>query len=214
MKKYSKTNLQNNFVDCEKNLIKPFQKSAESTEKEKWLKKSGKKGFTLVELMVVVAVLAMLISFSVVSMASVNRRKATKVGRLIDSELTLLASNAYSRDGMWRLEISYDKTEDQYILTQQYNTADVNTEEKWEEKWFDFSKVIISDNVEISLGGNSFNKNKTEETCYIAVSKENGYYLTEGAFENYFCDKIFVHSASKVVTVDMSKESGGHRVID
>jgi prepilin-type N-terminal cleavage/methylation domain-containing protein len=210
MKKNSKTNLQNKFVACDKNLIKPFQKSAESTENEKWLKKSGKKGFTLVELMIVVVVLAILVSFSVVSMVSVNRRKATKVGKLIDSELTLLASTAYSRDGMWRLEISYDENEDQYILTQQYNTEDVYDEEKW----FDFSKVIISDNVEISLGGDSFNKNNTEETCYIAVSKENGCYLTEGAFETYFCDKIFVHSASKVVTIDMSEKSGGHRVID
>ncbi len=210
MKRYSKTNLQNKFVTCEKNLIKPFQKSAENTENEKWLRKSGKKGFTLVELMVVIAVLAMLISFSVVSMASVNRRKATKVGKLIDSELTLLASNAYSRDGMWRLEISYDEDEEQYVLTQQYNTENVYDEEKW----YDFSKVIISDSVEISLGGTSFNKNKTEETCYIAVSKENGCYLTEGAFEDYFCDKIFVHSLSKVVTIDMSKESGGHRVVD
>ncbi len=169
-------------------------------------KKSKKAGFTIVELMVVTAVLSVLVAFSVGALASVTRRKATKVGKLIDSELTTLASNAYSRDGVWRLEFEYNEEDDCYVLTQQYCTDDEN--------WVDFSSVSLSSDVDISFGGEDYDEEKSGGTHYVAVSREKGCYLTDGAFEGYFCDKIFVHSASKVVTIHMSPESGGHRVID
>jgi prepilin-type N-terminal cleavage/methylation domain-containing protein len=170
------------------------------------LKKSKKAGFTIVELMVVTAVLSVLVAFSVGALASVTRRKATKVGKLIDSELTTLASNAYSRDGVWRLEFEYNEEDDCYVLTQQYCIDDEN--------WVDFSSVSLSSDVDISFGGEDYDEEKSGGTHYVAVSREKGCYLTDGAFEGYFCDKIFVHSASKVVAIHMSPESGGHRVID
>ncbi len=187
------------------NLIDREKKSAESIKSG--LNSSKKSGFTLVELIVVVTILSLLVSFSVVSMASVNRRKATRAGKLIDSELTTLASNAYSRDGSWRLEFEFDETEKCYVLTQQVNTVDPDKEIAWE----DFSKIKLSKNVDISFGGDEYNESNSGGTHYISVSREKGCYVTD---EGYFCDTIYVHSASKVVTIYLSSESGGHRVLD
>ncbi len=186
------------------NLIK---KSAH--DKADDLKKSKKAGFTLVELLIVVAVLALLVGFSVGAMSSVNRRKATRAGKIIESELTLLTSNAYSREGAWRLELSFDDKDECYVLTQQYNISDPNDEEYW----VDFSEKKLSPMVSLSFGGDEYDEEKSKGTHYISVSREKGKYLTQKD-GNYFCDKIFVHSASKVVTVHLSSESGGHRVVD
>lgn len=173
------------------------------------MKKSKKAGFTLIELIVVVAVLAILVGFSIGSMASVNRRKATRAGKIIDSELTLLASNAYSREGMWRLTFDYIESEDCYQIIQQYNTSnDVDGD------WVDFSQKKLSSNIDLSFGGDEYDPDQEEKEIYISLSREKGCYLVEGEFEDYFCDKIFVHSANKVVTIHMSPESGGHRVED
>lgn len=172
--------------------------------------KSKKAGFTLVELVVVSAVIAILVAFSAGSMASVNRRKATRVGKIIDSELTTLASNAYSREGYWRLKFAYDEEEECYVVTQQYNVSDGVSDDKWE----DFSRTVLASSVDMSFGGDKYDKANSGDTYYVAVSREKGCYLTDGLFEGYFCDNIYVHSAAKVVTIHMSLESGGHRVVD
>ena len=187
-----------NFTNKTKNSINETAECAS--------KKSKKAGFTLIELVVVVAVIAVLVSLSAASISSVNRRKATKIGKIIDSELSILASNAYSRDGDWRLEFRYDNNEKCYVLTHQYCTDGIN--------WVDFSSTTLSSYVDISFGGDKYDKNNSGGIHYVSVSRENGCYRTEGAFSRYFCDKIFVHSASKVVTIHMSPESGGHRVED
>lgn len=194
------------------------------------LKKSRKSGFTLIELIVVVAVIAVLVAFSAGTFVSVTRRKATRVGKLIDSELTLLASNAYSRDGYWRLVFEYDPKEEGYVMIQQFNTAEKPKDEvqddeltdgqdnklydKWNEQWNDFSRTPLSSSVDLSFGDDVFDESKDRNTYYIAFSRENGYYLTEGEFNGYFCGNIYVRSAAKIVSVNMSRESGGHRVVD
>ncbi len=170
--------------------------------KSEQLKKSKKSGFTLIELIVVVAILALMVSFSIGSMVSVARRKATRTGRIIESELTILASNTYSREGDWRLEFEFNEDEGHYVMTQQFNTGD---------GWVDFSAINLPSSVDISFGGDTYDAKNSGETYYISLSREKGHYLTGNP---YFCDNIFVHSASKVVTIHMSSESGGHRVID
>ena len=171
--------------------------------KSEQLKKSKKSGFTLIELIVVVAILALMVSFSIGSMVSVARRKATRAGKVIESELTLLASNTYSREGDWRLEFAFNEDEGHYVMTQQFNTGG---------GWVDFSAINLPSSVDISFGGDAYNDNyEYDGPIYISLSREKGHYLTGTGF---FCDNIFVHSAAKVVTIHMSSESGGHRVID
>ncbi len=194
------------------------------------LKKSRKSGFTLIELIVVVAVIALLVAFSAGTFVSVTRRKATRVGKLIDSELTLLASNAYSREGQWRLVFEYDPEEKVYVMIQQFNTAekpkddvedddltdvqDNNMNDKWNDQWNDFSRTPLSPSVELSFGDDDFDEADNKDTYYISLSREKGCYLSEGIFEGEFNGNIYVRSANKVVTIHMSKESGGHRVVD
>lgn len=168
-------------------------------------KKSKKAGFTLIELIVVVAVMAVLVGFSVASFASVNRRKATKIGKIIDSELSVLASHAYSRDGEWRLAFTYDESEECVVLTHEFKNSD---------NWVAFESLSLASDVDISFGGSDYDPDKSlkddDDAYYVSVSREKGHYRTGNG---YFCDKIFVHSSSKIVTIEMSPESGGHRVV-
>ena len=109
------------------NLIKSSLKSADNEINGiEALKKSKKAGFSLIELVVVVAIIAVLVGFTAGSLASVNRRKATKIGKLIDSELTVLASHAYSRDGIWRLQFTYDLSNLLDILKCRGNKTQLN----------------------------------------------------------------------------------------
>ncbi|MBE6648165.1 MAG: prepilin-type N-terminal cleavage/methylation domain-containing protein [Ruminococcaceae bacterium] len=199
------------------------------------LKKSRKSGFTLIELIVVVAVIALLVAFSTATFVSVTRRKATRVGKLIDSELTLLASNTYSREGQWRLVFEYDPKEKVYVMIQQFNIAekpkddvedddltdgqDNKMNDEWNDQWNDFSRTPLSPSVELSFGDDDFDESDNKDTYYISLSREKGCYLSEGvfaedSFEGEFNGNIYVRSANKVVTIHMSKESGGHRVVD
>ncbi len=190
-----------------------LSESAENLQEETSVKKSKKAGFTLIELIVVVAVLALLVGLTAGSLVSVNRRKATSVGKIINSELDVLASHAYSRDGAWRLEFRYDEDEECYVLTHQFNTGNVENAADW----VSFEEVKLPSAIGVSFGGDEYKEATDEEKekiYYVAISREKGHYLTEGKFEGYFCDKIFVHSAAKVVTIELSAESGGHRVID
>lgn len=186
------------------NLILLDSESVEVSENSP--KKSKKAGFTMIELIVVITILAILVGMSAASMISVSRRKATRAGKLIDSELTLFASNAYSKDGVWRMEFRLDPNDGCYVLTQQYNTDEALADGKW----VDYSRVKLGADVDISFGGDDYDGDNSGGTYYISLSREKGNYITEG----YFCDKIFVHSAAKVVTIDLSSQSGGHRVID
>ena len=188
-------------------LNKIMSKSADDKQAE--LKKNKKAGFTLIELIVVVAVLAVLVGLSIGSMASVNRRKATRAGRIIDTELTLLASNVYSREGMWRLKFEHVEDENCYKMVHQYNlSGDVDG------AWIDFAEKKLEAKIDLSFGGDSYDADQEEKDVFITLSREKGCYLVDGDFNGYFCDKIFVHSAAKVVTIHMSSESGGHRVED
>ncbi len=180
---------------------------SKKSEKSGELKNNKKAGFTMIELIVVVAVLALLVAFTIGSLASVARRKATRAGKIIDSELTLLASNTYSREGAWRLEFAFDPADGCLVMTQQYNTGNVNDTKDW----VDFSEIKLASSIDVSFGGDTYDKKRTGGTHYVSLSREKGHYITG---EGFFCDKIFVHSASKVVTIHMSPESGGHRVID
>ena len=174
------------------------------------LKRSRKAGFTLVELIVVVAILSILVAFSAGTLVSVTRRKATRVVKVIDSELTLLASNAYSREGCWRLMFEYDSKEEGFFMIQQFNTSEnLDTD-----AWVDFSKTALSSSVDLSFGDDVFEKEDEEKSYCVSLSREKGCYLTEGAFDGYFCGNIYVRSADKIVCLNMSKESGGHRVVD
>jgi prepilin-type N-terminal cleavage/methylation domain-containing protein len=204
------------------NLIKSSLKSADNEINGiEALKKSKKAGFSLIELVVVVAIIAVLVGFTAGSLASVNRRKATKIGKLIDSELTVLASHAYSRDGIWRLQFTYDEAEDVTILTHQYNTSSLNDDD-FDTKWVDFESVYLPYSIDISFGGDEYSEDNSLKNnddlrnagVFVSVSREKGHYLTDGKFDGYFCDNIHVHSAAKVVTIEMFSESGGHRVID
>ena len=186
------------------NLILPDSKPVKLSENG--IKKSKKGGFTLIELVVVIAVIAILVGISTASMVSVSRRKATRAGKLIDSELTLFASNAFSKDGAWRLEFRLDPNDDCYVLTQQYNTD----ESLAADQWVDYSEIRLGSDVDISFGGDEYDEDNSGGTFFVSLSREKGNYLTEG----FFCEKIFVHSAAKVVTIDLSSQSGGHRVID
>lgn len=204
-------NTENKFIDNEiienENLISESADS-ESADTDA-VKKSKKAGFTLIELIVVIAIMSILVGLSAGSMVSVKRRKATSAGRVLDSELSVLASNAYSRAGAWRLEIFFDEDDGCYVLRQQ-NSMDGNV-------WNDYSSVRLPQNIDISFGGDEYNEDNSmrendDLEVFISVSREKGHYLTEE--DGYFCDKIYVHSASKTVTVEMFSESGGHRVID
>ena len=173
------------------------------------LKKSKKSGYTLIELIVVVAIIAVLVVFSTSTFVSVTRRKATRVGKIIDSELTMLASNAFSRDGYWRLVFEYDPKEEGYVMVQQFNTSDDPNG-----TWHDFSRTPLSPTVDLSFGNDEFDDSEDPDNYYISVSREKGCYLTEDEFDGYFCGNIYVRSAEKIVSINMSKESGGHRVVD
>ncbi len=195
-----------NMENIKQNEI--ISESVENTDQEQATEKKSKKaGFTLIELIVVVAVIAVLVGSSVGSLVSVQRRKATKVGKLIDSELSILASHAYSRDGDWRLAFTRDADKDCLVVTHEYKADS-------ESPWLPFESISFDSNVEISFGGDEYDSdNKLDDGAvkYVAVSREKGHYRTDSG---YFCDKIFVHSASKVVTIEMSPESGGHRIVD
>ncbi len=191
-----------------KKLISESAGSIPENSKRAEERKNGRKaGFTMIELIVVVAVLALLVSFTVGSLASVARRKATRAGKIIDSELSQLASNAYSREGVWRLEFAYDSSEGCYVMTQQYNTGNVDNADDW----VDFTEIKLPSSIDVSFGGDEYDEQNSGGTHFVSLSREKGHYITD---EGYFCDNIFVHSASKIVTIHMSAESGGHRVID
>ena len=69
-------------------------------------KRYKNKGFTLVELIVVIAVMAVVIGGLTVGIGSINRADAQKVSRYLNSELDSLRTSTLSVNADWKLKIT------------------------------------------------------------------------------------------------------------
>lgn len=69
-------------------------------------KRYKNKGFTLVELIVVIAVMAVVIGGLIVGIGSINRADAQKVSRYLNSELDSLRTSTLSVNADWKLKIT------------------------------------------------------------------------------------------------------------
>lgn len=72
------------------------------------MKKENNRGFSLIEIIVVLAIMGLAVAGSVSLYSSLSRAKVNSATNYIDSQLSLTRTNSLSKKGYWMFEISVD----------------------------------------------------------------------------------------------------------
>jgi len=127
--------------------------------------KKNNKGFSLIEVVVVMAIMAILIGSSVSIYSSIGRNRQKKLVDTTKDVINTLKSDSLSKEGSYRLVIK--KSGDAYVgVTQKKNASDV-----WEDK----KTTQISDVGTITEGSNSVTET---DWIILAFNKSDGSFQT------------------------------------
>ena len=135
--------------------------------KKNKMKKFNKAGYTLVELMVVVAIIAIFTGLSAVGLNVIKNRNINKYARMVNEVVSDFYKNATTKEGEWKMEV---KKVDQktYRFGQYYWKVD-----HWEEYYtqsINGTTVYAVKYIELDDCSCTFYSDKTE----VAFKSENG----------------------------------------
>lgn len=184
--------------------------------------KKNNNGFSLVELMVVIAIMAILMGFASYSFGLIFSSSAKECAQKLSSQLYETRTGSMCRYGE-ELTIYYHKnsgsgdeyTDGYYIQRATYTIKNDGTQELLSDKE---TKKIASSRVKITayLEGDS-----TPITINNATSIAISYQHSSGAFDygiidgvptSYYFEKIVIESGNKVYTIKMVPETGKHSI--
>ena len=87
-------------------------------------KKINKAGYTLIELMVVVAIIAIFTGLSAVGLSIIQNRNVTKYSKMVNELISNFYNNATTKEGEWKIEMKKLNDNETYQFAQYYKTEE------------------------------------------------------------------------------------------
>jgi len=145
-------------------------------------KKLNKAGYTLVELIVVVAIIAIFTGMSAIGLSVVRNRHVTKYAKMVNELISDFYKNATTKESNWKLEIQLvDDSKNIYRFAQYYETEE-NGVKVWKEYYtqsIDGTTVYAVKEIEIDcdcdfyLDSTQYTRNNMKIPKRIFVSREH-----------------------------------------
>ena len=142
--------------------------------KKQKIKKLNKAGYTLVELIIVIAIMAVFIAMSSIAFVAVKNRSPEKYSKMVNEMISDFYKNATTKEGEWKMVIGKenDKT---YTFAQYYKINDTDGWQQYSTVSIDGNVVYAVNKIEIDNCDVKMYKNGTEITdlpASIYVSRE------------------------------------------
>jgi len=170
------------------------------------------KGFTLIELILVITIAAILAGGSLMSLKYLSYANVNKVTEKIDSSLTKLQMDTISKAYPYGyLAIEWDNTEQVYYLTMATSTNELT-----QANWSSAAKTIVSRKkiadkkitityVDLGEGSSKVTLRDTVPVLLISYKPDSGAFLS-------LCKQIDVTNESRSSTIHMVNMTGNHYV--
>ena len=137
------------------------------------MKENNNKGFTLLELVVVMAIMMIVLGLTATGFAMIGRTKVKSATKTIESRMDELRQTSMARDGEWWAEITY--SDEKYFMSVKYKETVTNqqgistTTEKTDsyEELGNGMKIYFKD-------GDGLEQDITTDGLYIKFNKKDG----------------------------------------
>jgi prepilin-type N-terminal cleavage/methylation domain-containing protein len=170
-------------------------------------------GFSLIELVVVIAIMAILGSGVFISVFSSSAYRARQAAREIDSVLTETRVQALSKEGAWMEIDCVDTAKKKYVIKTSYSediTVGGGITITYEVAGSSGTKSITGNDITANALALSYNRSTGGFTPMLIATAEDGTY-TSGSD---YCSKITITGGSRTYVINLSRNTGRHTLVD
>lgn len=174
--------------------------------------KKNNAGFSLIELLVVVAIMAILMAGVVLTVLSAPSYNVKKAVEQIDDALTETRVQALSKTDAW-MEIKYDSTAKKYQIVTSYGST-ISLSGKMDIVYTTKDDPTTEVRVDAQPLVLSYDRSSGAFTPLIKDSSLSGTreYYTVSSTEDMYCDTILVKTDTKNYIFTLYKATGRHEV--